>query len=111
MRNTIRNKYKKGNDIFNLREEEKKEIKTHPKKSILLEEYLKRNEYKPERNHKKIINTQNNNFTLSDKFENTFQLRGNRCKLREEQEDLILISNNENIIKSIFLLIQIPYKI
>jgi len=87
MRNTIRNKYKKGNDIFNLREEEEKEIKTHPKKSILLEEYLKRNEYKPERNHKKIINTKNNNFTLSDKFENTFQLRGNRCKLREEQEE------------------------
>ena len=36
MRNKIRNKYKKGNDIFNLKEEEKNEIKTHPKKSIIL---------------------------------------------------------------------------
>ena len=87
MRNKIRNKYKKGNDIFNLKEEEKKEIKTHPKKSILLEEYIKRNEYKPEKSHIKMINTQNYNFSSPDKYESTFQFRGNRCKLREEQEE------------------------
>ena len=87
MRNKIRNKYKNGNDIFNLKEEEKNEIKTHPKKSIILEEYLKRNEYKPEKTHIKMINTQNYNFSSTDKYESTYHLRRNRCKLREEQEE------------------------
>ena len=63
------------------------EIKTHPKKPTLLEEYIKRNKIKPEKNHVNRNFTPHDNFSLTNTFENTFQIRSNRCKLREEQEE------------------------
>ena len=67
--------------------ENSNEIKTHPKKPTLLEEYIKRNKIKPEKNHVNRNFTPHDNFSLTNTFENTFQIRSNRCKLREEQEE------------------------
>ena len=62
-------------------------MKTHPKKSTLLEQYLKRNQSKPERTHVNRNFTPQDQLTLTSQFERTFQPRSNRCKLREEQEE------------------------
>ena len=53
-----------------------------------MEEYLKRNEFKPERSHIKRNYTPYDRLLLTDKIENNNNfIRSNRCKLREQQEE------------------------
>ena len=53
-----------------------------------MEEYLKRNEFKPERSHIKRNFTPYDRLLLTDKIENNSNfIRSNRCKLREQQEE------------------------
>ena len=80
----ISNKLKEGNDIFNTIQ--KTEIKIHPKKSILLEQYLKRNEPKKEKKHIQRNYTPNDNLSFSNKFDTIISKKSNRCLLREQQE-------------------------
>ena len=80
----ISNKLKEGNDIFNTIQ--KTEIKIHPKKSMLLEQYLKRNEPKKEKKHIQRNYTPNDNLSFSNKFDTIISKKSNRCLLREQQE-------------------------
>ena len=80
----ISNKLKEGNDIFNTIQ--KTEIKIHPKKSMLLEQYLKRNEPKREKKHIQRNYTPNDNLYFSNNFDTIISKKSNRCLLREQQE-------------------------
>ncbi len=80
----ISNKLKEGNDIFNTIQ--KNEIKIHPKKSMLLEQYLKRNEPKREKKHIQRNYTPNDNLCFSNNFDTIISKKSNRCLLREQQE-------------------------
>ena len=80
----ISNKLKEGNDIFNTIQ--KTEIKIHPKKSMLLEQYLKRNEPKREKKHIQRNYTPNDNLCFSNNFDTIISKKSNRCLLREQQE-------------------------
>ena len=80
----ISNKLKEGNDIFNTIQ--KTEIKIHTKKSMLLEQYLKRNEPKREKKHIQRNYTPNDNLCFSNNFDTIISKKSNRCLLREQQE-------------------------